>query len=60
LDVGIDNPTMLVIPPYEVHGVMNPSDETATFINMPTAVYDLSNPDKYRIPYPSPQIPIEF
>lgn len=25
-----------------------------------TAVYNLSNPDKDRIPYPSPQIPIEF
>ena len=60
LDVGAANKILLTIPPYVVHGVQNRGKSTATFINMPTAVYDPKHPDKSRLPFDHPGIPYKF
>lgn len=60
LEIGCEAPTLLFIPPYVVHGVMNIGDQDASFINMPTNIYDPDNPDKMRLPADHPGIPYSF
>jgi len=60
MDVGERNKVLLTIPPEVVHGVHNRGTVAATFINMPTRVYDASNPDKSRLPYGNQGIPYVF
>jgi len=60
LDVGAANKILLTIPPYVVHGIQNRGRSTATFINMPTTVYDPKHPDKSRIPFDHPGIPYKY
>lgn len=60
LDVGAANKMLLTIPPFVVHGVQNRGTAAATFVNMPTNVYDPANPDKSRIRHDDPRIPYTF
>ena len=60
LEFGKERPSLLRIPPYVVHGVKNIGKEDATFINMPTNIYDPQNPDKSRLPKNDPRIPFKF
>jgi dTDP-4-dehydrorhamnose 3,5-epimerase len=55
-----DQPLYLEIPEFVAHCVGNFGTEEATFVNLPTKVYDLGNPDKHRLAYPSPHIPFTF
>ncbi|MCA0433434.1 MAG: dTDP-4-dehydrorhamnose 3,5-epimerase family protein [Proteobacteria bacterium] len=50
----------LRIPAYVVHGVKNEGTDAASFVNMPTRVYDPANPDKHRLPPDSSLIPYSF
>lgn len=59
-DFGEANKALLTIPPFVVHGVHNRGKTTATFVNMPTNVYDPENPDKSRVPFDHPAIPYRF
>jgi dTDP-4-dehydrorhamnose 3,5-epimerase len=54
---GADPKALLTIPPFVAHCVENLGEETATFVNMPTRPYDLSDPDKVRLPVSSGLIP---
>ena len=49
LRVGTGRPVLLTIPPYVAQSVLNKGSERAGFINMPTRVYEPSDPDKYRL-----------
>jgi dTDP-4-dehydrorhamnose 3,5-epimerase len=60
LRVGRDNPCLLRIPPFVVHGLRNRGTDWAYFINMPTNVYRSDTPDKCRLPYGDPRIPYTF
>jgi dTDP-4-dehydrorhamnose 3,5-epimerase len=60
IDAGAANKILLTIPPFVVHGVQNPTDEAAFFVNMPTYAYDPANPDKARLPKGHPGIPYRF
>ncbi|MBN9218250.1 MAG: dTDP-4-dehydrorhamnose 3,5-epimerase family protein [Mesorhizobium sp.] len=60
LDVGAANKILLTIPPFVVHGVQNRGKTAATFVNMPTNVYDPENPDKSRVRFDHPGIPYRF
>jgi dTDP-4-dehydrorhamnose 3,5-epimerase len=60
LNLGAENPVLLTIPPFVVHGVQNMSDQPGYFINMPTRAYDPVNPDKLRIANGHPGIPYVF
>ncbi|MEA2876487.1 MAG: dTDP-4-dehydrorhamnose 3,5-epimerase [Hyphomicrobiales bacterium] len=58
--LGLEQPVLLRIPPFVVHGVRNIGSETATFVNMPTRTYDPGAPDKYRLNWDDPRIPFRF
>lgn len=60
LDVGQDRPCLLRIPRFVIHGVQNRGEATASFVNMPTRVYDPADPDKWRLPADHPGIPYRF
>ena len=55
--LGADQRGLIVIPAGVYHAVRNVGTEILTFINLPTRAYDHENPDKYRLPVDSPQIP---
>jgi dTDP-4-dehydrorhamnose 3,5-epimerase len=57
---GTDGPTLLQIPPFVAHGVQNLGSDRASFVNMPTNIYRLEDPDKYRLPFDSPLIPFTW
>ena len=60
LELGLAAPTILMVPPYVIHGVENYGDQAASFINIPTRFYDPNNPDKWRIPPDHPGVPYSF
>jgi dTDP-4-dehydrorhamnose 3,5-epimerase len=47
INAGQNNKILLVIPKYIAHSVEN-LGERASFINMPTNIYNPENPDKFR------------
>ena len=57
---GQQNPVLIRIPPFVVHGVRNAGGTLASFINMPTKRYDPAHPDKSRLPKDDPRIPYSF
>ena len=57
---GIEQPALLFIPPYVIHGVHNMDTEDAFFISMPTKFWDPLHPDKLRLPEKDPRIPFNF
>ena len=58
--VGAEQPCLLRIPPFVIHGVRNAGAEWGYFANLPTNVYDRKVPDKARLPYDDPRIPYVF
>lgn len=54
------NRNLLLIPRGVWHKVMNVGTTEAAFINLPTALYDHSNPDKRRLPPDTDLIPSPF
>lgn len=60
IELGEDNPGLLIIPPFVAHGVQNIGGAPALFVNLPTKVYDAENPDKFRLPWNDPRIPYRF
>ena len=58
--VGAEQPCLLRIPPFVIHGVRNAGAEWGYFVNLPTNVYDRNVPDKARLPYDDPRIPYVF
>lgn len=51
---------LLRIPAGVYHAVMNIGDSEAVFINMPSRPYRHAEPDKYRLPIDTPEIPYRF
>lgn len=60
LEVGRDNPCRVTIPAFVAHLLRNSGAEIASFVNLPTRVYDPADPDKSRLPYPDSRIPFTF
>ena len=58
--LGEEQPCLLRIPPFVIHGVRNAGSEVSSYLNMPTKVYNSHAPDKYRIPWDDPRIPYSF
>jgi dTDP-4-dehydrorhamnose 3,5-epimerase len=50
-------PLLLKIPPLVVNGVKAIRGEEARLINIPTLPYRYADPDEYRYPWNSPEIP---
>ena len=57
LHIGDARPAFAVIPPGVWHGLQNLAAFDALMLNYPTHAYDYEDPDHYRLPYDTPEIP---
>lgn len=57
LHAGDARPAFVVIPIGVWHGIQNLGATDALMLNCPTNAYDYEDPDHYRLPYDSPEIP---
>jgi dTDP-4-dehydrorhamnose 3,5-epimerase len=53
-------PTLLAIPPWIWHGVQNLSTDTSSFVNLFDKPYDYEDPDEWRLPPDSAEVPYSF
>jgi len=53
-------PLLLRIPPLVVHGFTTVHGEEARIINIPTLPYRYADPDEYRYPWDTPEIPYRW
>lgn len=60
LHVGDARPTFLVVPPGVWHGLHNLGASDALMLNFPSHAYDYQDPDHYRLPWDTPQIPYSW
>ena len=58
--LGPSSPGLVMIPPRVWHGVQADSDEPAILINAVDRAYNYSDPDHWRVPADSPDIPFRF
>lgn len=58
--VGDVRPTFVVIPIGVWHGLQNVGATDALMLNYPSRAYDYSDPDHYRLPYDSEEIPYRW
>jgi dTDP-4-dehydrorhamnose 3,5-epimerase len=57
LHAGDARPAFLVLPTGIWHGLQNLGATDALVLNIPSRAYDYVDPDHYRLPYDSPEIP---
>lgn len=57
---GDYNPAFLVIPPGVWHGVQNLGTADVILLNLPTRGYVYEDPDHYRLPYNTSNIPYQW
>jgi dTDP-4-dehydrorhamnose 3,5-epimerase len=53
-------PTLLAVPPWIWHGVQNLSHEPSQFVNLFDKPYDYEDPDEWRLPPDTSEIPYSF
>lgn len=53
-------PALLAIPPWVWHGVQNLSTDTSSFVNLFDKPYDYDDPDEWRLPLDTDEIPYSF
>jgi dTDP-4-dehydrorhamnose 3,5-epimerase len=58
--IGDKNPRLIKIPPYVVHGFKGIGERVALIVNVPTELYDYDEPDEYRLPYDTDEIPYDW
>ena len=58
--VGEHNPMLIHVPQGVLHGWKCVSETEAIVINTVTEPYDYKNPDEYRLPYSSEEIPYDW
>jgi dTDP-4-dehydrorhamnose 3,5-epimerase len=58
--MGQQSPTLLKIPPGVMHGFKGISQEMALIVNVPTELYNYEQPDEYRLPAHTDQIPYDW
>ena len=51
---------LLTIPPGVWHAERNIGNRDVMFVNFPTIPYDHANPDKYRLPLDTEELPVEL
>jgi dTDP-4-dehydrorhamnose 3,5-epimerase len=59
-NIGLFRPQLLIVPPQVWHGVHNRSGEPATILNAPDLAYRYEEPDHWRLPWNTDQIPYRF
>lgn len=58
--MGERNQIILKIPPLVMHGFKAIGNESAYIINCPTELYNYREPDEYRLPYDTDEIPYDW
>jgi len=58
--LGDHNPVLLKIPMGVVHGYKTVGVEPSLLVNFPTEVYNRQEPDEYRLPWNTEQIPFNW
>jgi len=58
--MGELNPILLKIPPLVMHGFKGISQEMTLIVNIPTELYRYDEPDEYRLPWNTPEIPYNW
>ncbi len=58
--IGKDNPMLLSIPPNVYHGFKAIGTEEAFMINIPTVLFNYKEPDEYRLPPDTKDIPYDW
>jgi dTDP-4-dehydrorhamnose 3,5-epimerase len=58
--IGEYNTKLIQIPPFIYHGWKCISDSEAMILNIVSEPYNYSNPDEFRQPYDSPEIPYDW
>jgi len=54
------NPQTVVVPPGVWHGLQNLLDTPTSFVNLIDREYCYEDPDEYRLPPDTPEIPFQF
>ena len=57
---GILNPVLVHIPPFVYHGFKCISEDEAIVVNAPTEVYNYQEPDEFRLPPQTGDIPYSW
>lgn len=58
--VGEKNPLLISVPPGVYHGFKGIGTDTAYFLSVPTLPYNYQEPDEYRIPPDTKEIPYDW
>ncbi len=58
--IGEHNPVLIQIPNGLYHGWKCVSESEALVVNCPTEAYDYENPDEFRLPFDSDEIPYDW
>ena len=58
--MGQQNPVLLKIPPGVMHGFKGISPEMTLIVNVPTELYNYDQPDEYRLPAHTDEIPYDW
>lgn len=58
--VGDKNPIMISVPPFVYHGFKGIGTELAYFISVPTLPYNYDEPDEFRLPADTDEIPYDW
>lgn len=58
--IGIKNPILISIPPLVYHGFKAIGLEMAYFLSIPTEAYNYEQPDEYRLPPDTKDIPYNW
>jgi dTDP-4-dehydrorhamnose 3,5-epimerase len=58
--IGERNPVMVKIPPDVYHGFKCIGTEEAIIVNVPTETYNYTEPDEYRLPADTKEIPYDW
>ena len=57
---GDRNPCLIKIPPLVMHGFKGVGQDVTLIINVPTQLYDYDEPDEYRLPFDTDEIPYDW
>ena len=58
--VGEKNPILISVPPGVYHGFKGIGTDTAYFLSVPTLPYNYQEPDEYRLPPDTKEIPYDW
>lgn len=60
LFIGEKNPALVSVPPGVMHGFKAIGTDTAYFLSIPTLPYNYTEPDEYRLPPDTSEIPYDW